>query len=180
MRSIEFVGPKPHLYLDMDGVQADFFTAWAKLHGAERYKQLGDKPERERKIADLNARGPEFIQKFFATLPVLPNFNKLLSFLSDNNIPTTILSAPLRGNHEASIAGKLAWLSKHNPSMKDGALFRTDKERLAMKGGHPNVLVDDHKDNIRRWEAAGGIGVLYRDENPELALDKLRKIYDKY
>jgi len=179
MRYSEFK-TTPHLYLDMDGVQCDFFSAWAKLFGKERYKELGDKPERERKINDLNSRGPEFIEKFFATLPVLPNCNKLLSFLETNKIPTTILSAPLRGNNEASVKGKLEWLSKHNPSMKDTALFRGDKERLAMKGGHPNVLVDDHKENIRRWEAAGGIGVLYRDENPEQALAQLRKIYDKY
>ena len=27
----ETITKKPHLYLDMDGVQADFFDAWAKL-----------------------------------------------------------------------------------------------------------------------------------------------------
>ena len=31
---------KPHLYLDMDGVQADFFGAWAKWYSNKTGKQI--------------------------------------------------------------------------------------------------------------------------------------------
>jgi hypothetical protein len=27
----------------------------------------------------------------------------------------------------------------------------------------PNVLIDDHKGNIRDWESAGGIGIVHTD-----------------
>jgi hypothetical protein len=30
----------PHLYLDMDGVQADFFGAWAERHIVPTYKEF--------------------------------------------------------------------------------------------------------------------------------------------
>ena len=40
----------PHLYLDMDGVQADFFGAWAQKHGVSTYKEI---PRREDDIQAL-------------------------------------------------------------------------------------------------------------------------------
>jgi hypothetical protein len=176
MRAQEFTR-RPHLYLDMDGVQADFFTAWARLFGQERYKDIGDKPAREASIQDLSNRGPEFVERFFATLPVLPSFAALLSWLKSNDVDFTVLSAPLRGNHEASIRGKLAWLDRHNPGTSARAIFTGDKQRYAVTQGQPNVLVDDFKKYIAAWRDAGGIGILHRDNNLQATLDQLAKIY---
>jgi len=176
MRANEFTR-RPHLYLDMDGVQADFFTAWARLFGQERYKDIGDKPAREASIQDLSDRGPEFVERFFATLPVLPSFAALLSWLKSNDVDFTVLSAPLRGNHEASIQGKLAWLDRHNPGTSAQAIFTGDKQRYAVTQGQPNVLVDDFKKYIAAWRDAGGIGILHRDNNLQATLDQLARIY---
>jgi 5'(3')-deoxyribonucleotidase len=178
MKSIEFT--KPHLYLDMDGVQADFFTAWANIHNKNRYKEIGDKEQREKSIQELTDRGPEFVFNFFGNLPLLPNFHKLINFLKTNKINYTILSAPLRGNHEASILGKKHWLDKHHPNTSQSAIFTGMKEKYATTNGQPNVLVDDHKKYISRWEEKGGIGVLYRDDNIDLALNRLKEIYQPY
>ena len=128
---------KPHLYLDMDGVQADFFTAWAQHHGKNRYKEIGDKAAREASITALNQKGPEFVQRFFSTLPVLPGGQRLINWVKANGIPFTVLSAPLRNNHEASIAGKRTWLDRHNPGTSADAIFTGQKERLAQHGGQP-------------------------------------------
>jgi len=170
----------PHLYLDMDGVQADFFTAWANVHNKNRYKEIGDKAAREASILELTNRGPEFVYKFFAGLPVLQGGSTIVKWLKDNDIPFTILSAPLRGNHEASIKGKQHWLDQHNPGTSGDAIFTGMKEKYAKKGGHPNVLVDDHKKYISSWEAAGGIGVLHRDNNTGATIERLAQIYEPY
>lgn len=181
MHSRDFLTNKiPHLYLDMDGVQADFFTAWARLHGHDRYKEIGDKEAREASIDELSARGPLFVRDFFAGLDMLPNFPILLKWLHSHRIPYTILSAPLRGNHQASEEGKRAWLDLHHPGSSATAIFTGRKERYATKGGQANVLVDDHKKWIERWEASGGIGVLHRDAAPELTLKRLEEIYEPY
>jgi hypothetical protein len=161
----------------MDGVQADFFSAWARLFGKERYKDIGDKPAREASIQDLSNRGPEFVERFFATLPVLPSFAALLRWLRDHDIEFTVLSAPLRGNEEASIRGKLAWLDRHNPGTSDRAIFTGDKQRYAVTQGQPNVLVDDFKKYVAAWRDAGGIGILHRDNNLKATLDQLAKVY---
>jgi 5'(3')-deoxyribonucleotidase len=171
--------PMPHLYLDMDGVQADFFTAWANIHNKARYKEIGGKEEREQSITDLTNRGPEFIYKFFAELPPLSGGMALVKWIKENNIPFTILSAPLRGNYEASIEGKKDWLDKYNFGTSQSAIFTGMKEKYANKG-QPNILVDDHKKYIERWEAAGGIGILHRDNNTNHTIEQLAEIYRPY
>jgi len=177
MRIKEVVQHKPHLFLDMDGVQADFFTAWARLFGKEQYKDIGDRAQREVSIADINSRGPEFVESFFTNLPVLPGAQTLIKFLRDNKIDYTILSAPLRGNEEASIRGKLAWLDRHHPGSSATAIFTGEKQRYATTNGRPNVLVDDFKKYVNAWTADGGIAVLYRWNNVGSAIDQLRDIY---
>lgn len=174
---IQELGQQPHLYLDMDGVQADFFTAWAKAFGKDRYKEIGDRATREASIDMLNQRGPQFIEEFFATLPTLPGGLKLVRWLKANQIPFTVLSAPLRGNHEASIAGKRQWLNRHNSGTSATAIFTGYKERFANRGGVPAVLVDDHKKYIEHWNEAGGIGLLYREHSVDAVIDQLSDIY---
>ena len=184
---------RPMLYLDMDGVQADFFTSWALWHGekinnpeVQRYKQIGDKEKREESIRALQAEGPEFVYQFFATLPPLPNGMALVAWIKRNKIPCTILSAPLRSAPEdkqklitaASIEGKKHWLSEHNPGLP--LIFDGMKERYATKGGQPNVLVDDHKKYIESWEGKGGIGILHREQNTNQTIEALTNIYKQY
>lgn len=194
MQEQEVVEQKPPmLYLDMDGVQADFFTSWALWHGekinnpeVQRYKQIGDKEKREESIRALQAEGPEFVYQFFATLPILPNGMALVEWIKQNKIPCTILSAPLRSAPEdkqklitaASIEGKKYWLSQHNSGLP--MIFDGMKERYAMKGGQPNVLVDDHKKYISAWESKGGIGILHREQSTDQTIQQLKQIYGRF
>lgn len=175
---------KPHLYLDMDGVQADFFTQWARWHNqkfgqshVERYKDIGSKEQREQSIAELSAEGPEFVERFFASLPTLQGGQKLVQWLRQNRIQFTVLSAPLRGMHGPSIAGKRTWLDQHNPGTSASAIFTGTKEKYANKGGSPNVLIDDHKKWVQNWINAGGIGILYRDNAVDSVIQELSRIY---
>jgi hypothetical protein len=177
MKLTEIGESKPHLYLDMDGVQADFFTAWARIHDKDRYKEIGDKEAREISIADMAARGPEFVKDFFTNLDPLPGGTKLVAWLKANSIPFTILSAPLRDQRSASVQGKRAWLDRHNPSTSDTAKFDGNKERYAVTGGRVNLLIDDHKKYISRWEERGGIGILYRDDRVDEVISRLKEIY---
>ena len=176
----------PHLYLDMDGVQADFFTAWAQWHNrrfgqshVERYKDIGSKEQREQSIGELAAEGSEFVQKFFSTLPTLPGGMRLVRWLRQNRIPFTVLSAPLRGMNAPSIAGKKVWLDRYNPGTSASAIFTGAKERYAVKGGRPNILIDDHKKWVQNWKDAGGIGMVYREADVDAIISQLARIYGR-
>ena len=176
---------KPHLYLDMDGVQADFFNSWAKWYSEKtgkqisNYKDIGDAEAQLASIMELTNQGPEFVEQFFANLPPLQGFESVLSWIQQNNIPYSILSAPLRGNNEASIKGKKAWLARHNPGAQQ-EIFTGRKESYAVnkQTKQPNVLIDDHGKYIQRWQGRGGIAIKHTDRNPQATIQALEKIYN--
>lgn len=168
----------PHLFLDMDGVQADFFGRWAREHGVEHYKQI---PHSEAAIQELANSSPERVYKFFRELDPLPGGMRIINWLKTNKIPYTVLSAPLRGPYaSSSIKAKKDWLDQHNPGTSDTAIFTSAKYKHAKDGGKVNVLVDDFGKYLSAWEQAGGIPVKHEDQNTENTIRQLEEIYKDY
>lgn len=170
--------PMPHLYLDMDGVQADFFGHWAKEHGVTTYKAI---PHPEEAINELAHSSPERVYDFFRNLEPLKGGAVIVNWLNKNKIPFTVLSAPLRGPYsKASIQAKKDWLDEHNPGTSGDAMFTGAKYKHAMDGGRANVLVDDFGKYLSAWEQAGGIPVKHEDGNTAETIKMLQKIYAPY
>lgn len=168
----------PHLFLDMDGVQADFFGAWAKRHGVPTYKEI---PHREEDINILAHSSPDEVYKFFFELDPLAGGMQIVSWLRRHKIPFTVLSAPLRGPYAgASIQAKKDWLDKYNPGTSQDAIFTSKKFKHAHDGGTNNVLVDDFGKYLDSWNDAGGIAVRHEDDNAQATIDTLEKIYAPY
>ena len=176
---INEIKPKmPHLYLDMDGVQADFFGAWAAMHDVGNYKEI---PDTEMSINELATSSPLEVYKFFRELKPLQGGNKIVQWLNQNNIPYTILSAPLRGPYAvASVEAKKDWLDEHNPGASKNAIFASNKHKYALNGKEPNVLVDDYGKYLNLWSNAGGIAVKHEDNNTQHTISELEKIYAPY
>lgn len=187
MRFYEFLsedtGKMPHLYLDMDGVQADFFGAWSKRSGVDHWKAIKDK---EKEINDLAHSDAKQVYDFFRDLEPLKSGALVVSWLKQNNIPFTVLSAPLRGPYsQASIKAKKDWLDAHNPGTSGNAIFTAAKQKYAQKGGEPQVLVDDFGKYLNAWSDAGGIAVKHEDEYEDAnsgveTIKKLEKIYKPF
>lgn len=173
----------PHLYLDMDGVQADFFGAWADKHNVSHWKAIQDK---EGEIEELANSTPEQVYKFFRELKPLQSGQKIIAWLKQHNVPYTVLSAPLRGPFaDASKQAKKDWLDEHNPGTSKHAIFTSKKFQYAITDGVQNVLVDDFGPYIQKWVDAGGIPVKHEDEHEvhnaaELTISTLEKIYSPY
>lgn len=171
MRSLDFqVKKRPIVYVDMDGVLADFFGEVAREHDVEYWREI----HRKDLGIDQIAQEPGF----FEMLPKLPNAGRLMrGVLKLNNDKYSILSSPLLSNVEDSSREKADWLDKHLPNHPPQAIiFDHEKYKFARQAdGTPNILIDDWDTNIRLWEANGGIGILYKDENYKDALEKLAK-----
>lgn len=173
----------PHLYLDMDGVQADFFGAWADKHNVSHWKAIVNK---ESEIEELANSTPENVYSFFRDLRPLKGGMEIVKWAQDNNIPYTVLSAPLRGPYaDISKQAKIDWLNDYHPGSSDNAIFTSRKQQYAVTEGIANVLVDDFGPYIEKWTNAGGIPVKHEDESeiPSAASDtinQLEKIYKPY
>lgn len=173
----------PHVFLDMDGVQADFFGAWSKKSGVDHWKAIGNK---EQEIEELAHSSAKEVYDFFYDLEPLSGGMEVIAWLRRNNIPYTVLSAPLRGPYkEASVQAKKDWLDKYHPGSSGNAIFTDQKFKHAMSGGRPNVLVDDFGKYLKAWADAGGITIKHEDqyedsETGQHTIEKLEKIYGPY
>lgn len=173
----------PHLYLDMDGVQADFFGAWADKHNVSHWKAIADK---EGEIEELANSSSEQVYNFFRNLRLLKGGKEIIDWVKSHNIPYTVLSAPLRGPFaEDSKQGKRDWLDEHHPGSSTNAIFTSQKQKYAVTDGVANVLVDDFGPYIQKWVDAGGIPVKHEDEaevptSAQDTINELEKIYSPY
>jgi len=171
MKSFEFEAanrsPTPIVYVDMDGVLADFFGEVAREHDVAYWREI----HRKDLGIDQIAQEPEF----FTKLPVLPNAGRLMQGVIQLSGKYSILSSPLLSNVEDSSREKADWLERHLKNHQPQAvIFDHEKYKFARQAdGTPNILIDDWDTNIRLWEANGGIGILYKDEKYQQALHKL-------
>tara|TARA_B100000214_G_scaffold262747_2_gene194223 strand:+ start:989 stop:2158 length:1170 start_codon:yes stop_codon:yes gene_type:complete len=168
---------KPTVYLDMDGVLADFFGGVEKMYGVEHWKQLtSDKTKDLKKEVIDRITGSDF----FATLPIFPSAPELISMVKEfTGGKFSINTSPLRGDHENSAKYKKVWIS-NNIEQPDDIIVTGRKESYAKdKGtGTPNILIDDRPINIQKWQAAGGYGILYQANRD--SLDKVKKGLEGY
>ncbi len=147
------------LYLDCDGVLADFDTgatailgmpprAFEKRHGLGRFWQkLATAPD------------------FYFGLPLLPDAMRLFDAVKHLN-PIILTGLP-RGNWAAD--QKVRWAAQHFPGTRIITTMARDKRDHAKEG---DVLVDDLLKHRERWEEVGGIFVHHRSADE--TLDELK------
>ena len=168
---------KPTVYLDMDGVLADFFGGVEKMYGVEHWKQLtNDKTKDLKKEVIDRITGTDF----FATLPKFSSADELIDMVKKfTGGKFSINTSPLRGDHENSGKYKKVWIS-NNIEQPDEIIVTGRKESYAKdKGtGTPNILIDDRPINIQKWQAAGGYGILYQANRDPLS--KVKEALEKY
>ena len=168
------------VYLDMDGVIADFFGALAKRYNVTHWKSI---KEKEKALVDLHNTN------FFDTLDCFQGHNipndsqKIVQYvkqISDGD--WGICSSPLRGDEYNSAYWKRKWLSKWEflPDLEK-LIFTSNKHKYAYNKltRKPNILIDDKPENIKRWNEAGGIGIRFQcneDDIEEYLFKELRRV----
>ena len=168
---------KPTVYLDMDGVLADFFGGVEKMYGVEHWKQLtNDKTKDLKKEVIDRITG----SNFFATLPKFSTADALIDMVKKfTGGKFSINTSPLRGDNENSAKHKKTWIS-NNIAKPEDIIVTGRKESYAVdKGtGTPNILIDDRPINIQRWQGRGGYGILYQANRD--SLDKVKQGLEDY
>ncbi|HEY9217179.1 MAG TPA: hypothetical protein VIO94_03960 [Phenylobacterium sp.] len=137
---------RKQLYLDCDGVLADFDRGAVDL--------LGMTPERYEKRHGLGAFWKQLATapNFFGDLPLMPDAMEL--YAAVKQLDPIILTGLPRGKWAEP--QKRAWAERHFP----GVSVITTTAALKREHCHPgDVLVDDKDKYARLWEEAGGIFV---------------------
>jgi len=168
---------KPTVYLDMDGVLADFFGGVEKMYGVQHWKQLTNDKTKDLKSEVINRiTGTDF----FATLPKFQSADALIDMVKKfTGGKFSINTSPLRGDHENSAKYKKIWIS-NNIEQPDEIVVTGRKESYAKDkaSGTPNILIDDRPVNVERWQGAGGYGILYQANRDSLT--KVKEALENY
>lgn len=144
----------PRIFLDLDGVLADFFLRARDLLGCD-YHSLPP-AEAWRALSE--------IPHLYLTLAVLPDAHRLYAVLSPLGDRLSILTAiPLpTGYLVTAAADKRQWVAENiSPSLPVHTVAGGENKRLFASPG--DILIDDSERNIRAWESVGGIGVLHTE-----------------
>ena len=151
------------IYVDMDGVLADFFGEWAKLMDVDHFSDINkqhDINDALQKIRDTD--------DFWLKLPILPEAKNLLNLIKKVRGEYSICTSPLADDPNSE-KHKRTWVEKNLAFFppKEVHVTHNKPQFATAKDGTPNILIDDYGVNINAWEAAGGIGFKYKDHKFE-------------
>lgn len=189
---------RPEVYLDLDGVVADFFDKYAELAIIHLMMEKYSKSREEafaiyhddeqrwqnefgiRSYRDIPpAKGDPVLNMmigtdFFNRLPKFGTADALTSYLAKTFGTYKVLSSPLRGDYENSEKYKKEWVARELKPTPSAVIIEHKKEKYARQpDSTPNILIDDRGNNITNWEAKGGIGIKYQADE-----DSLDKVYE--
>jgi hypothetical protein len=148
----------PALFLDCDGVLADFDRGAEELLGmkpAAFQKRFGN-----REFWKRLARAPDF----YARLAQMPDAQTL--FAAVKHLKPTILTGLPLGNWAAP--QKVKWAAEHFPGVPIVTCMARDKQRHMKEG---DVLVDDRETHRAAYEEAGMVFVHHSS-----AADSIRQL----
>ncbi len=147
------------VYLDMDGVLADFDQRFRDLSGMEPR----DFENKYGKKAFWNLIDEENKIKFWVGIPVMDGATALVNAVKDYNYE--LLTSP--SAKKQSYLGKILWVRNNTGNVfpsKPRINFKKAKEKHLVKPqlAKTDILIDDREDTIGRWNAAGGTGIVYK------------------
>jgi len=153
---------QPRLFLDADGVLADFDAGAQQL--------LGMKPKA---FIAKYGRGAFWkrlanAKNFYGSLPQMPDARRLFDAVKHLD-PTILTGLPL-GKWAAP--QKVEWAAEHFPGVPIITCMAADKHKHMHPG---DVLVDDREKHRAAYEAAGVVFVHHK--NAEDSLRQLAKIF---
>ena len=144
----------PHIYLDLDGLFANFDLDYSK--DFDHHHSVVDK-----ETLWLHARGTP---QWYRGLTLVPHSQ--LFYFAIRHLPHTFLSSS--GSQE--IAEDKAWwidnVLNAAPDRKFTAVLPCDEgafDKTVFLKNPGDILIDDYDQNTAKWTAAGGVGIAHND-----------------
>ena len=120
----------------------------------------------------------------FASMPPFRDgVDQLWPFLTSSGHIVNILSAPITSRAGAAMSseeGKARWVEEWldpiSPPNEVLIVPAAQKADYAVRGGVPNVLVDDKASTVNAWNDLGGIGILHTPGNSGATIRALQEL----
>ena len=143
------------IYLDMDGVIADFVKRYVELFQIE--------PSSTRDYKEFNTFFDTFVaESHFETLEMMPDAMDLIRALRNALPPTQILSSTASEKRHAAISTqKIKWLETHDIDFQRN--FVPGKHLKKKYARTDTLIIDDTESVINDWRAAGGVAILHKN-----------------
>ena len=163
------------IYIDMDGVVADFNSYVATVLGREIGWGVHDLTSKEWEILSR-------IPNFYFQLPLIEESVKMVELCKsfEPEVNVEFLSAiPRKTTMPSAKQDKTDWMNKYFPgTVVNFGPYSRDKQHWARPG---DILIDDKPSNIEEWGKAGGIPILHLgsfDLTNKLIMFSMGKITD--
>ncbi len=144
------------IFLDMDGVVADFDTYVSAFLG----RPIGWGTSTD--LTDEEWARISSADRLYYNLPLMPDATKLVAYVKSLSTRFNVgflTAIPRRNTMPSAQSDKQAWVDKYFPGMRmDIGPFSRDKQKWASPG---DILVDDRPSNIAEWSAVGGIAIFH-------------------
>lgn len=141
----------PRLYLDLDGVMADFDAHFPALFGVDHRTMLDDDM-----WAQINSH-----PTYFRDMPPCEGAKKFFDSISW--IDPIILTACPKSNYAHVARQKRAWVREHLCASCIILPVMGGRNKPLFMHAPGDILIDDFEKNIKAWEDEGGTGILHRD-----------------
>jgi 5'(3')-deoxyribonucleotidase len=145
------------IFLDMDGVVADFDTFVSNLLG----RPIGWNDSKQ-DLTDEEWEKLASVDRLYYQLPLMPDATKLVAYVKSLSTRFNVgflTAVPRRSTIPSARDDKQAWVDKYFPGMKmDIGPYSHHKQKWCTPG---DILVDDRPSNIEQWSAVGGIAIYH-------------------
>lgn len=156
------------VYVDVDGVLADFHQRATQLTGMNVIPDRNDREETKVFWNKLKREHP----RVFRDLPLMPDSGKLWKYVRGYQ-PTILTAVPRLESFPTAPEDKKFWIKQHFGSGVPVIVVQSAK--VKPEYAEPNaILIDDRDDTIEQWNARGGIGILHK--NAKTTIQQLQRI----
>lgn len=167
---------KINIFIDLDGVLADFLLYVRKMYGLDLKLKTNHHNKNFERAKSQMWQDIEKHPEFWSNLPILPDALELWKFFEPLN-PIILTAAPknygLNSKEFQNAAKHKALWVKNHLAMNDSSRFIctfSNQKFLHMVPGEINVLIDDMTPVISSWMNHGGIGILHKNTKKSVVL----------